>query len=136
MKISFDDIKNIVDKLDDLIVEDIDVVVGGPPCQSYSTLGKRQLDERANLFMQYKRIIEILQPKVFIYENVSGLLTMDKGKLFIKLQCEFEMLGYHLKYRVLDAADYGVPQHRERVILVGVKGKNNFSFPKNIRLRI
>ncbi len=107
----------------------IDVVVGGPPCQSYSTLGKRKMDERANLFMQYKRILKILQPKAFVFENVVGILSMDNGKLFKQIQREFEGLGYKLQHKVLDAVNYGVPQHRERVILVGFKGENNFIYP-------
>ncbi len=107
----------------------IDLVVGGPPCQSYSTLGKRRMDDRANLFMEYKRILEILKPSAFVYENVTGLLSMDKGRLFKQVRTEFEELGYSLKYAVLDAVDYGVPQHRERVILVGFRGENNFDYP-------
>ena len=110
--------------------EKIDLVVGGPPCQSYSTLGKRQMDDRASLFMQYKRILKILEPRAFVFENVVGILSMDKGKLFKRVQEEFEELGYELKYKVLDAVDFGVPQHRERVILVGMKGKNNYEYPK------
>ncbi len=111
----------------------VDIVVGGPPCQSYSTLGKRQLDDRANLFMQYKRVLKILQPKAFVFENVVGILSMDKGNLFKQVQAEFEDLGYNLKYRVLDAVNFGVPQHRERVILVGFKGENNFVYPEPTR---
>lgn len=107
----------------------VDIIVGGPPCQSYSTLGKRQIDERANLFIQYKRILKILQPKAFVFENVLGVLSMDKGNLFKKIQIEFNELGYILKYKVLDAADFGVPQHRKRVILVGFKGVNNYIYP-------
>lgn len=107
----------------------IDIVVGGPPCQSYSTLGKRQNDERANLFMEYKRVLKILQPKAFVFENVVGLLSMNKGTLFKQIQAEFEELGYTLQHEVLDAVDFGVPQHRERVILVGFKGKNPFVYP-------
>lgn len=61
----------------------IDVVVGGPPCQSYSTLGKRQMDDRANLFMQYKRVLGIIKPKAFVFENVTGILSMDKGNLLM-----------------------------------------------------
>lgn len=108
----------------------IDIVVGGPPCQSYSTLGKRRMDDRANLFMQYKRILQILQPRAFVFENVTGILSMDRGQLFWQLQAEFEELGYELKYQVLNAVDYGVPQYRERVILVGMKGENCFEYPK------
>lgn len=107
----------------------IDLIVGGPPCQSYSTLGKRQMDDRANLFMQYKRILSIVRPKVFVFENVVGILSMDKGELFKNIQAQFAELGYELKYQVLDAVDFGVPQHRERVILVGYLGKNPFEFP-------
>ena len=108
----------------------IDIVVGGPPCQSYSTLGKRQMDDRANLFMQYKRILQIIKPRAFVFENVVGILSMDKGRLFEKVKNEFEELGYTLKHRVLDAVDFGVPQHRERVILVGFKGNNPFIYPE------
>ena len=109
--------------------EQIDIIVGGPPCQSYSTLGKRQLDDRANLFLQYKRVLMILKPKAFVFENVVGIMSMDKGRLFKQIQAEFEELGYKLKYKVLNAVDYGVPQQRERVILVGFKGENNFEYP-------
>ena len=109
--------------------QQIDIVVGGPPCQSYSTLGKRQMDDRANLFMQYKRVLTILRPRAFIFENVAGILSMDKGKLFKQIQAEFEEIGYTLKHKVLNAVDYGVPQQRERVILVGFRGENNFEYP-------
>lgn len=107
----------------------IDIIVGGPPCQSYSTLGKRKMDDRANLFLQYKRILKILNPKVFVFENVVGILSMDKGRLFQQVQKEFIELGYALKYKVLNAVDYGVPQQRERVILVGIRGENHFEYP-------
>lgn len=108
----------------------IDLVVGGPPCQSYSTLGKRQMDDRANLFMQYKRILSILKPRAFVFENVVGILSMDKGRLFKNIEKEFSELGYVLKYKVLNAVDYGVPQQRERVILVGMLNENNYEYPK------
>lgn len=108
----------------------VDLVVGGPPCQSYSTVGKRQMDDRANLFMQYKRVLQILKPRAFVFENVTGILSMDKGRLFPKIQHEFESIGYEVKYKVLDAVDFGVPQHRERVILVGFKGNNPFEYPE------
>ena len=125
------DIANMDERtlLEALKGEKVDIVVGGPPCQSYSTVGKRQMDSRANLFLQYKRVLQILQPKAFVFENVVGILSMDKGKLFQKVQAEFEEIGYSLKHKVLDAVDYGVPQHRERVILVGFKDKNLFRYP-------
>lgn len=107
----------------------VDVLVGGPPCQSYSTLGKRNMDARANLFMQYKRVLQLLKPRAFLFENVAGILSMDGGRLFPKIQAEFADIGYSLKHRLLDAADYGVPQHRERVILVGMLGENDYEYP-------
>ena len=138
-KLNHPDVKMINCDINDLTEEflnetldgkKIDVVVGGPPCQSYSTLGKRQMDDRANLFLQYKRILKILKPTAFVFENVLGILSMDKGNLFRQIESEFKDLGYNLKSRVLDAVDFGVPQHRERVILVGFKGENNFVFPE------
>lgn len=108
----------------------VDVVVGGPPCQSYSTLGKRQMDARANLFMEYKRVLRILHPRAFLFENVKGILSMDKGALFEHVRKEFEDIGYSLQYKILNAEDYGVPQLRERVILVGFLGENDFQYPE------
>lgn len=108
----------------------VNLVLGGPPCQSYSTLGKRQMDGRARLFLEYKRVLSLLRPRAFLFENVSGLLSMDGGRLFPQIQREFGELGYTLKYQVMDAAEYGVPQRRERVILVGMQGKNTFSYPQ------
>lgn len=107
----------------------IDIIVGGPPCQSYSTLGKRKLDERANLFLEYKRILSIVKPKAFVFENVVGMLSMDNGRLFKKICSEFEELGYIVKHKILNAVNFGVPQQRERVILVGVLGSNNYVYP-------
>lgn len=108
----------------------VDVVVGDPPCQSYSTLGKRQMDARANLFMEYKRVLCILHPTAFLFENVKGILSMDKGTLFEHVRKEFEDIGYSLQYKILNAVDYGVPQLRERVILVGFLGENDFQYPE------
>lgn len=107
----------------------VDLVVGGPPCQSYSTAGKRRMDARANLFKEYKRVLTLLRPKVFIFENVRGLMSMEDGQLIKRIKEEFEEVGYDVKYKLLDAANFGVPQHRERIIIVGVKGKNNFEYP-------
>lgn len=126
------DIKDLTEDVIRKAVGDqkIDIIVGGPPCQSYSTVGKRRLDDRANLFLEYKRILEIVQPKAFVFENVVGILSMDRGHLFERVQSVFQELGYSLKFQVLDAVNYGVPQHRERVILVGFKGENNFVYPE------
>lgn len=124
------DIKDLTeDILRRELPEKIDIIIGGPPCQSYSTLGKRKNDERAYLYKEYCRILKIIQPKMFLFENVTGILSMNNGKLFKELQKCFEEIGYNLKYKVLNAAEYGVPEIRERVILVGTKGINNFEYP-------
>tara|TARA_Y100000590_G_scaffold349673_1_gene401256 strand:+ start:1044 stop:2129 length:1086 start_codon:yes stop_codon:yes gene_type:complete len=110
---------------------DIDLVIGGPPCQAYSTVGKRLLDDpRGQLFQEYFRILKELNPKVFVFENVKGLLSMDKGRLLYHIISLFESLGYSVKYKVLNAADYGVPQIRERVIIVGHKLNSDFEYPE------
>lgn len=124
------DIKDLTDEmLLENNVSDIDIIVGGPPCQSYSTLGKRKMDDRAHLFEEYCRILQIVNPRIFVFENVTGLLSMQNGKLINIIKEEFARLGYETKMKVLNAVNYGVPQYRERVIIVGVKGTNNYEYP-------
>lgn len=112
----------------------IDLVIGGPPCQAYSTAGKRLLeDPRASLFKEYHRVLKELKPKMFIYENVKGLLSINGGKLFEEITSIFKSLGYKLEHKVLNAADFGTPQIRERVIIVGLSAKassKDFPWPK------
>ncbi len=113
----------------------IDFIIGGPPCQSFSAAGRRAAgvagtkDNRGNLFEEYVRVLKKLKPKGFLFENVYGLLGAEKGESIKKIIQAFKEIGYIVTYRVLDAADYGVPQHRERIILVGSKDKA-FKFPK------
>ncbi len=107
--------------------DSIHVVVGGPPCQAYSTVGKRSLDDpRSQLFKQYFRILEELQPKVFVYENVRGIMSMDVFKKLIK---KFSSLGYTVQDKLLNAADFGVPQLRKRIIIVGTLSGYDFKYP-------
>lgn len=109
---------------------DIDLIVGGPPCQAFSTVGKRLIDDpRGQLFQEYYRVLKELNPKVFLFENVKGLLSMQKGELFKTILSLFESLGYKVKYEVLNSADYGVPQIRERVIIIGTKLNKDFKYP-------
>ena len=110
---------------------DIDIVVGGPPCQAYSTVGKRLIDDpRGKLFQEYYRILKELHPKLFVFENVKGLLSMQGGDLIKTIITLFESIGYHMQMRLLNAADYGTPQIRERVILVGTLDSRPFQYPK------
>ena len=109
---------------------DIDVVIGGPPCQAYSTVGKRLIDDpRGKLFQEYYRILSELMPKVFVFENVKGLLSMCGGDLIQTIRSLFESLGYKVYVKLLNAADYGTPQIRERVILVGTLLGGTFRYP-------
>jgi DNA (cytosine-5)-methyltransferase 1 len=108
----------------------IDLVVGGPPCQAYSTVGKRLLDDpRGALFQEYFRILEELKPRAFIFENVKGLLSMGNGELLETIVELFESLNYSVKFQLLNAANFGAPQTRERVIIVGTKNGLSFEYP-------
>ena len=128
-KVICDNIANIPFKK--IIKKKVDVIIGGPPCQAYSTSGKRLLDDkRAYLYHEYYRSLKELRPSIFLYENVRGLLSMNGGKLLIELKKLFSSLGYKVSAQVLNAADYGVPQIRQRVIIVGTLGKHNFEYPK------
>lgn len=110
---------------------DIDIVVGGPPCQAYSTVGKRLIDDpRGKLFQEYFRILKELKPKLFVFENVKGLLSMQGGTLIKQIISLFESIGYNVSYKLLNAADYGTPQIRERIIIVGTLSSVTFKFPE------
>lgn len=110
---------------------DIDIVVGGPPCQAYSTVGKRIADDpRGQLFQEYYRILKELRPRIFVFENVKGMLSMQGGNLIKTVVALFESIGYHIQMRLLNAADYGTPQIRERVFLVGTLDSAPFRYPK------
>ncbi len=110
---------------------EIDIIVGGPPCQAYSTVGKRLIDDpRGKLFQEYYRVLKEFNPKLFLFENVKGLLSMQGGELLKTIISLFESLGYKVQYKLLNAADYGVPQIRERVVIIGSKLKNNFKYPE------
>jgi DNA (cytosine-5)-methyltransferase 1 len=115
----------------DIIPGQIELVIGGPPCQAYSTVGKRLIDDpRGILFQEYFRVIKELKPKVFLFENVKGLLSMQKGELISTIVKQFESIGYSVWYKVLNAADYGAPQLRERVIIIGSLLSKKFEYPK------
>lgn len=110
--------------------EDIDVIIGGPPCQGFSTLGKRFIDDPRNkLFKEYVRIVNEIRPKFFVMENVSGILSMEGGKVLENIIKSFNEIGYKLKYKLLNAALYGVPQQRERVIFIGTRLDIEIKYP-------
>ena len=110
---------------------EVDIIIGGPPCQAYSTVGKRLIDDpRGKLFQEYYRVLKEFNPKLFLFENVKGLLSMQNGKLLETIISLFESLGYKVKHNILNAVDFGVPQLRERIIIIGSKLKNNFQYPE------
>ncbi len=99
-----------------------DVVLGGFPCQGFSKAGpKKESDIRNLLYLEMKSAIEVLQPKAFVAENVDGLSQNFKGKFLEKIISDFEEIGYSVKYRILNAVNYGVPQYRRRIFFVGVR---------------
>ena len=114
----------------------IDVIVGGPPCQGFSMAGKRRPnDPRNSLFREYLRVVKGLKPKLFVMENVRGLLSMkdETGKKVIDIILdEFNKAGYNATVQKVNTADYGVPQKRHRIFIIGIKNSSsiNFSFPE------
>ena len=144
--------------------EEVDVIIGGPPCQSFSTIGQRKYDDRAKLSHQYLRLLETIKPKMFLFENVKGILSMREifyktdengetiyqevkrhrgsheytkmepvvdhhGDLVMKkLADEFDRIGYKIKPMTMKATDFGVPQIRERVFIIGIRKDQNFDW--------
>lgn len=113
--------------------EEVDVVVGGFPCQGFSMSGPRVLeDPRNKLFLEFVEIVRVLRPKVVVGENVEGILSMGKGEVVRQIIEAFADLDYKMEYKLLNAADYGVPQLRKRVIFIGNRIGVENVFPKPV----
>jgi len=132
----FDDITDI----DGSDFDNVDLIVGGSPCQSFSSVGKRKglNDNRGNLIFDYIKLIKKLNPNIFIFENVKGLTTMEKGKVWLDLVLpEFSSTNYSLFYQVLNSVHYGIPQNRNRLFLVGFREPiKDFKFPNPVPLAL
>ena len=132
MRVHCEDVRDF--DVDNYHGEQIDCVIGGPPCQTFSAAGRRSggvigtSDSRGSLFGRFCEILEVLSPQAFVFENVYGLPGANGGRPWKEIVEAFSRLGYVLRAEVVDAADYGVPQHRERLILVGSKNIA-FEFP-------
>ena len=116
----------------------VDILVGGSPCQSFSSVGKKVglNDTRGTLFYDFARLIKEIKPKVFIFENVKGLYTHDKGNTWNIIKEIFYKLDYQIDHSILNSKDFGIPQNRNRLFVVGFKRKKTkFSFPKPISLQ-
>lgn len=124
----FQDIK-LLDGTD--FMGQVDIFVGGSPCQSFSSVGfqKGLEDARGTLFYEFARLVKEIQPKVFIYENVRNLYNHDHGNTWDVIQGIFNDLGYNYKFDILNASDFGIPQTRRRVFVVGIKADTNFEMP-------
>lgn len=111
---------------------DVIGVIGGPPCQGFSKVGTRDVnDPRNHLYLEYYRVVKLVRPEFFVIENVSGLLTLSKGLFRDDIVERFGKLGYEVTFQEVVASDYGVPQNRHRVFFVGMK-KKKFVFPSKI----
>lgn len=113
----------------------VDVVIGGPPCQGFSQKGQRKTihDERNFLFKYYVKVVELVQPKYFVMENVPNLLTAENGFFKHEIEKLFNEMGYCLTLGVLNASDYGVPQNRRRAVIIGKRGTVAPSLPKPLK---
>lgn len=122
-------------------IPDFDMLIGGFPCQSFSISAQNPprlgyKDERGMLFFEMVKILKERKPRFFIAENVKGLLSANKGKAFPMIMNEFRSAGYHVTYKLLNAKDYGVPQKRERVIIIGFRDERDFNkyhFPSQVK---
>lgn len=122
-----------INKVDIKKIPHADIVIGGPPCQSFSLAGNRNVeDDRGRLIWKYISIIEELKPKAFLFENVTGLLSAknaDGEKIIELLKDAFRKIDYTIVTQTVNAADYGIPQRRKRVIIVGIRDGIEFVFP-------
>jgi DNA (cytosine-5)-methyltransferase 1 len=139
VEIDDNSIKDIFKKISSAKHE-IDLIIGGPPCQAYSLLGRHQEnienDPRNKLYIQYGRFLNQYNPRAFVFENVPGMLSANKGQHFKNLKAYFRKLGYEVYHETLDASDYGVVQARKRIIIVGWKKESDFGFPDFTKQKI
>ncbi|MQY67935.1 MAG: DNA (cytosine-5-)-methyltransferase [Hadesarchaea archaeon] len=126
-KISVNEVKKMIKH------EKVDVIVGGPPCQGFSSLRPYRAstieDERNDLYMAFALFVDFFRPKVVVMENVVGLITHNSGHTLDKILDRFESLGYAVDWRILNAASYGVPEKRERFIMIATRNKSAVRFP-------
>lgn len=130
-----DDIKNISNmQLKNLQGStEVDVIVGGPPCQGFSiagNIGRKFINDPRNyLFKEFVRVVKVIKPRIFVMENVARMATHNHGKTIKEICHEFSKLGYHVQYKVLNAVNYGVAQNRRRIFVVGTFPNTKFGFP-------
>lgn len=132
-EISNENIDTLFKQID---VEDVDVIIGGPPCQAYSLIGRSRdkegmkNDSRNYLYKLYIKFLEHYKPKVFVFENVLGILSAKNGTLFEDIKKEMSHAGYKIDYRIMNSSDFGVLQNRKRVIIIGWRKDLSLSYPE------
>ena len=115
----------------------IDIIIGGPPCQGMSLSGPRKFDDPRNkLYLSYIRLVDEIRPRVFVIENVPGLVSLFGGQIKDSIIEKFSEMGYEVKYQILCAADYGVPQNRKRVVFVGTREGKEFFYPPKVEEKV
>lgn len=124
--------KDILELKSSEIPDNPDVIIGGFPCQGFSVANtKRSMEDKRNfLYKEMLRIIKDKKPKMFVAENVKGILSMEKGKVIEMIKKDFEDLGYYVETKLFNTAEYGVPQQRERVIIIGNRLRNGVIYPQ------
>lgn len=117
-----------ISKIDCADIPDHDILIGGFPCQGFSVANtnRAEHDERNKLYLEFLRVLAYKRPKFFMAENVKGILSLMKGRIFKLIITDFENAGYKVNFKILNAADFGVPQKRERVIILGVRDDVDF----------
>ena len=123
-----------IDQIELKNVPNFDILCAGFPCQSWSQIGHHKGfdDKRGSLFFCIMKFIEYHKPKIIIFENVQGLLTHDKGKSFERIKCDIQSANYTITYKVLKCCDYGLPQMRKRLFIIGVRNDNEAKLVKHI----
>lgn len=115
----------------DYNISDVDVIIGGPPCQGFSVAGKRIIeDDRNKLYKSFVAFVECFRPRAFVMENVPNILSIGGGSVRDSIISDFESIGYKVSVKVVTASDYGVPQNRRRAVFVGFADGTEFTFPE------
>ena len=116
-------------------ISDVDVIIGGPPCQGFSVAGKRIIeDERNKLYKSFVGFVDCFRPHAFVMENVPNILSIGNGVVKDSIIKDFESLGYKVSVQVITASDYGVPQNRRRAVFVGLANGKEFQFPEPYKI--
>lgn len=138
--------KSIFYKIDDIMkkdnIKEVDVLIGGPPCQAYSLVGRASTqggmenDPRNDLYIQYARFLNKYKPKLFVFENVPGMLTAKDGVIWKRIKQRLRTVGYNIEHRLVNAHDFGVLQHRKRVIIIGWRKDLDLHYPEFARMHV